>query len=379
MFSFRVYRLEMMALVLLGLYVSIHLAYTHYANYNILSYQSFCAITRAINCNTVAQSRFSIFMGVPVAVWGILGHLFILSVLLPGFSPKIEGKRFWPLLFVLSVIYSIISLIYAYISIKFVKSLCILCLMSYAVNFLLLFVSLIAIQRSSIRFFSGIRSDFSFYWHNRNKVLLPGIFFFFVLFSLPFFYPQYWNVANFPKSSLFHNGLTKDGYPWIGAENPHLTITEFADYQCFPCKKAHLGLRRLIQQYPDKVRLVHRHFPMSTQCNPLVKEKYHEEACVLALIAICAGNHGQFWPVSDFLFFHDQSKNSLNVKKLAENLGLDFKQLYSCAYAPESFDKLLKDIREGIRLGVKATPCFIINDKLYEGSIPSEVLKQYLK
>jgi len=376
---FWVYRIEMVSLVLLGLYVSIHLTYTHYANYNILSYQSFCALSKSINCDTVAQSRFSIFMGVPVAVWGIVGYLFMLSVLLSGFLPRIEDSRSWPLLFVLSVTYSMVSLIYGYISIKFIRSICILCLISYAVNFSSLLVSWITIRRYSLQFWFGIRDDFRFYWHTKKKALPLGIFFLSAVLCLLFFYPPYWNFPGFPKSSLFHHGLTQDGHPWIGAKNPRLIITEFTDYQCFPCKKAHLALRKLVQQYPDKIRLVHRHFPMGTQCNPLVKGTYHEAACTMALIAICAGNHGQFWPTSDSLFYHDQSKNSINAKKMVEHFGLDFESICCCIRGSESFGQLLHDIREGLELGVRVTPSFIIDDQLYAGHIPTDVLNRPLK
>lgn len=372
-----VYLLVIICLGVSGLYVSLHLTYTHYANYNILSYQSFCALTQSINCDTVAQSRFSILFGVPVAAWGVIGYLFILFLVFPALL-KSDVSRIWPLLFILSIIYSIVSLIYGFISIRFAHSICILCLASYAVNFSLFIVCLIIKQRYSIRFMTGLLDALIFMWKNKKKAGPVGFLFLCIVGGIIAFYPQYWRFSDLPSSKLFHHGITEDGSTWIGAESPLLTITEFTDYQCFPCKKTHLALRKLIRQYPDKIRLVHRHFPMCSRCNPIVKEKYHDAACAMALIAICASDHGKFWPVSDSLFFRYQDKDKINVKELAGHHGLDFSALRSCIDKKESFRVLLKDIRYGLELGVRVTPSFIIDKKLYAGQIPTKALNRYL-
>ena len=372
-----VYLLIIICLGISGLYVSLHLTYTHYANYNILSYQSFCALTKSINCDTVAQSRFSILFGAPVAAWGVAGYLFILFLVLPALL-KSDVSRIWPLLFILSIIYSIVSLIYGFLSIRFAHSICILCLASYAVNFSLFIVCLIIKQRYSIRFMAGLRDALIFMWKNKKKAGPAGFLFLCIIGGIIAFYPQYWRFADLPPSRLFRHGVTEDGSTWIGAESPLLTITEFTDYQCFPCKKIHLALRKLIRQYPDKIRLVHRHFPMCSRCNPLVKERYHEAACVMALIAICASDHGKFWPVNDSLFFRYQGMDKINVKELVGHQGLDFSALRSCIDKKESLMVLLNDIRDGLKLGVRVTPSFIIDKKLYAGQIPTEALNRYL-
>lgn len=67
-FSF--YGLPVILLSLFGLVDSAYLAVSHYRNYMDIGYASFCAISRAINCDTVSQSPYAIFLGVPVASWG---------------------------------------------------------------------------------------------------------------------------------------------------------------------------------------------------------------------------------------------------------------------------------------------------------------------
>ena len=98
----------------------------------------------------------------------------------------------------------------------------------------------------------------------------------------------------------------------------------------------------------------------------------------MSLIAICASDHGKFWPVSDSLFFRYQDKDKIDVKELAAHHGLDFSTLRSCIDKKESLGVLLNDIRDGLELEVRVTPSFIIDEKLYAGQIPTEALNQYL-
>ena len=59
-------------------------------------------------------------------------------------------------------------------------------------------------------------------------------------------YPQYWKTkAPFP-SPWIQTGLTAEGHPWIGAEQPVLEVHEFTDYLCFQCRKMHYSMRDLV-------------------------------------------------------------------------------------------------------------------------------------
>jgi protein-disulfide isomerase len=58
---------------------------------------------------------------------------------------------------------------------------------------------------------------------------------------------------------------------------------------------------------------------------------------------------------------------------------LDVNQL-SAALQHAPYRLLLKrDIHEGLKLGIVGTPSYLIDGRIYEGSIPAEVLKPILK
>ena len=78
---FPVYYATVIVLAIAGLIDSIYLAVSHYRVYTDIGYKSFCAISKAINCDTVSQSPYSIFLGMPVPIWGVIGYIFFLLLL----------------------------------------------------------------------------------------------------------------------------------------------------------------------------------------------------------------------------------------------------------------------------------------------------------
>jgi uncharacterized membrane protein len=60
-----------------------------------MGYQSFCAISQALNCDTVSQSPYSILFNVPVPVWGVFGYAFFLILLMFAWPQSALHKRVW--------------------------------------------------------------------------------------------------------------------------------------------------------------------------------------------------------------------------------------------------------------------------------------------
>jgi uncharacterized membrane protein len=73
---FPIYFWTIFFLIIAGLANATYLSISHYRVYTDIGYRSFCAISKAINCDTVSQSPYSIFLGLPVPIWGIIGYLF---------------------------------------------------------------------------------------------------------------------------------------------------------------------------------------------------------------------------------------------------------------------------------------------------------------
>jgi protein-disulfide isomerase len=320
-------------------------------------------------------------LNVPVPVWGILGYGFFLFLLVFAWLEQAHKKRVWTILMLISLFFSIYSIVLAFLSSYYIRSYCIMCLLSYAVNLALLFYAWIIRKRFVCEpFFTAIKMDIQ-YLLTRWKITTPvtGMFGAAVIFMILFF-PPYWLMDPPKLTTSIPTGLTDDGHPWIGAEHPELEIVEFSDYRCFQCKKMHYFLRRLLEFHPDKIRLIHRQFPMDHTINPLVKEPFHMGAAKLSIMAIYAGNHDKFWEMNDYLFGLSKGIEALNMKIIAKDVGLEFEPLRFAFQDQKLWNILWHEIKEGIeQYKLTGTPGFLVNGQVYEGQIPADILKPYLE
>jgi uncharacterized membrane protein/protein-disulfide isomerase len=377
---FPVYFWTVFCLAVAGLADSLYLSISHYRVYTDIGYRSFCAISKAINCDTVSQSPYSIFLGLPVPIWGIIGYLFLLLFLPLARKKDAARKRIWALMFLVALGFSVYSVILAILSTFIIHSYCIMCMVSYAINFLLLFYTWIIRNRfDSEPIVKGLQLDLGFLAEKRSYCFSVFTPFFLGLVLVKIFFPDYWNFEQPTLSPQISSGITADGHPWIGAERPELVITEYTDYQCFQCKKMHYFIRQLISRHPEKIRLVHRHFPMDHEFNPIVKEPFHIGSGKMALLAISAAARDKFWQMNDVLFERAGETQTLNVNALAEEVGIPFQDLGRLINDPAIRMQLYRDMRDGLKLDIDGTPAFVINDKVHLAQIPPEIIKDVLK
>jgi len=364
------------AISLVGLTAAMWLSVSHYRLFTDLAYRSFCAISKSINCDTVSQSPYAVLWGVPIAVWGVLSYLSFLLLLMLSLGRSAHHQRIWTLLFSLALGFSGYSLALAAISTFVIGSYCILCMALYAVNLLLLFFSWIVRRRfGSGFFFRALAEDLRYLSPKRlrNALVIAGILAAFA--GVKAVYPAYWLLYSAPMPAQMATGVTSEGRPWIGAERPSLEIIEFADYQCFQCKKMYYHLRDLIAKYPEKIRLVHVHFPMDHEFNSMVKTPFHIGSGKLALLAIHAAAVGKFWEVHDLLYQWAGNRREIDLRELASESRLPAERLVEASGNMGYREKLAADIRLGMKHAVQATPSYLIDGKVYQGVIPPEVFR----
>ncbi|MEJ2730319.1 MAG: vitamin K epoxide reductase family protein [Deltaproteobacteria bacterium] len=376
---FAVYYYTVVFLALVGLAVSLYLSYSHFRVYTDIGYKSFCAISKAINCDTVSESSYSIFWRLPVPVWGIIGYTFFLLFLLIAKNRDAQNKRVWNLLFLIAAAFTLYSIILAAISTFYIRSYCIMCIVLYAVNLLLLFYTrMIRSRFKSSGLIEGLKKDIQFLQARRSNVLSMFTPFLVGVLLLLLFFPAYWQFDPPVLHSEINTGTTKDGHPWIGAVNPKLIITEYTDYQCFQCRKMHFFLRQLITEHPDKIRLIHRNFPMDHSVNPIVKEPFHIGSGKMALMAIHAATRNKFWQMNDLLFEIAGQSEAINVRKLAARLEMDPETLMQSVNERSVRLRLQQDIVSALELQISGTPAYVINENVYLGQIPPEIIKAAL-
>ena len=363
-------------LLLSGIGTSIYLFQSHYKVYTDISYASFCALSKAINCDTVSQSSYSIFCGLPVSVWGLVGYIFMLAVVWLSFDTQNRILHQYPILITIGSIFSVFSIILGVISAKIIKAYCLMCIATYGINFLLLFM--VWLVRRRFEKSSWKNSILQNIQYIKDKKIHISVLLFvtaLTILSIKTFIPKYWSFdADAIERGLCRTGITEDGSPWIGADHPNLTIVEYTDYMCFQCKKMHFYLRGMLNKYPDDLRLVHKHFPMDQQINPSLIESLHPGSAVLSLLAIYATLQDKFWDVNDYLYNHNVKKRgAIYLREIAETTGLDLNLLKQGLSSKKVRTSLDRDIISGLKHNITSTPTYIIDGQVYTGQIPPQI------
>jgi protein-disulfide isomerase/uncharacterized membrane protein len=363
-------------LIIAGLLVSLYLSYSHFKIYTDIEYQSFCAISQTINCETVSQSKYAVFLNVPIASWGVLGYVLLLTIFLISIQIIKKRIRLLTSQFLILLLFSCISLYLGIVSSLLIDAYCIMCIASWVINFSLLFLFWLIRQRiETLSLMSSFKKDFHLLKKNKTCAVTLIIIFSLLAGSLIMYYPKYWNLQPPHNSTQISTGITENGHPWIGAENPQVTIIEFSDYLCFQCKKMHFFLRNFVAKYPDKLRLVHRHFPMDHKFNPIVKKPFHSGAGILSLIAISSIEKNNFWDTNDYLFNYEVKNSAIWLRQIAKDLDIDLKELQQRINKKANRIKLSKDIIFGIKKKIDGTPTYIINGHVYIGHIPKKIIQ----
>ena len=369
--------LAVIAIALVGLIASAYLAYLHYAVHTKIGYSSFCAYSKTVNCDTVAQSPYSVFLGVPVAVWGVLGYALVLFLSFLGLREDHSGRRLWILAYFIAALFGLVSLLLGAVSAFVIQSKCVICMFTYGLNVLLFLFTMAVRSKRRVKIWPGIGEDVQFLV---KRVRLTGpVFGFLLLASVAMiaFFPSYWKMPPTVPSSGLEHGVTEDGRPWIGTKNAKLTILEFTDYQCFYCRKAHFLLKELLHKHKGAIKVIYYPFPLDKNCNPRFEETHYQGSCDLAFWALTGLKSGKFWDMHDALF-ERQWDGEITLKRLASVVGADYELLKTELEDPDIRKLVFDSVVLGNRLGITATPGFVVEGRVYMGKIPEEIILKRL-
>ena len=154
--------------------------------------------------------------------------------------------------------------------------------------------------------------------------------------------------------------VSADDDPWTGTDQAPVTIIEFSDFECPYCKRSVPILKELLAKYRGKLKLVYRDFPGPN----------HHQALTAAQAAQCAAEQNRFWEYHDALFTRHTPTTGWNFSALAEDLGLHQPSFDVCMKEDHYREEVLKDLRDGLKLGVTSTPTFFINGRPLIGARP---------
>jgi protein-disulfide isomerase len=143
------------------------------------------------------------------------------------------------------------------------------------------------------------------------------------------------------------------GAPVLGDTDAPVTIVVFAEFQCPYCSQLAPLLKKVIERYPGKVKLVFKHYPL----------KMHSVALAAATAAEVAGKTGEFWEFHDRLFQVTHQLSNEKIVEIAGDMGFDKEKFEKQMKDPSLLNRIQADIADGTKAGVQGVPKVFINGR----------------
>ena len=138
-----------------------------------------------------------------------------------------------------------------------------------------------------------------------------------------------------------------------GPADAPVTVVEYGDYECPVCGESYPEVEALLARYPDEVRFVFRHFPLT---------RVHPHARPAALVAEAAADHGRFWDMHRTLFANQLALADTDLVGYSEQFGF-----YPWEDVARHDRRVARDEESGRESGVPATPTFFVNGVRHTG------------
>jgi len=360
-----------------GLVVSVDAAYLHYRLLFDPLYTSFCDISATVSCTQVYASRFGTAFGVPVSVFGAIWFTGALLLLVGGeFGARALRDNVPGYLFALSTVALGVVLYLGYASFFILKTLCPLCLMTYAAVIGLYVISGAAMTFPMTTLPRRAASDIRAWIASPIAIALTVLFFAGAGSAIAFFPRGGGGTAEAgpapsqeQRSELERFLASAPRVPLvIPAEGAKVLIVKFNDFQCPACGHSYLTYKPILAKYeaehPGAVRVVLKDYPLNSQCNLDLTTPMHPAACEAAVAVRLAKAHNREEAMEEWLYTHQPSLTPAAVRQAAREIGqvTDFDTKYA-----STLELVKGDIALGHQLQVRSTPTFFINGVKVEG------------
>ena len=155
-----------------------------------------------------------------------------------------------------------------------------------------------------------------------------------------------------------------------GASEPLVTIVEFSDFECPYCQKMTESMHKLLEDYPNDVKVVFKQFPLS----------FHKNAKLAAQASVASNKLGKGWEMHDKLFANNKALTREDIEKYASEVGIsDIEQFKKLLDDPATIKQVDDDIAFAKNFAVRSTPTAFINGKPQLGTMEQSKFKELIE
>ena len=171
-----------------------------------------------------------------------------------------------------------------------------------------------------------------------------------------------------PSASATASATADDGYVGyrLNREVPGAgTATLYTDYQCPYCAKAEPKFEEAAKKLDGVLNVTVRHMPLNMHVNAV-------PAALAVEAAEAQGKHLEmanklFATQNDWKGISERDKLRTLFNDYAKELGLNVEEFDKVLLASDTVKPIQRDYDHAVKIGVKGTPTFVVNDKVVEG------------
>lgn len=381
-------------LLFIGIIATIYLAIVYYdANFNQYSLGHFCTVNDFIDCDGVARTTESQFLGVPLAYWGLFLYSFITMLLFVDKLKKIPFLKFLEVfknkfhyIASLGLIAFIISMTLLCISLFGIHKLCVVCALTYILN---LVIGLIAVRGIKGHFIGAIKQS----WIDFTDALKPvpyRVAFIVVMLCACGFLGWSYTSAKFAPSLKFDrdfgeftraktNKYAVKGNILGSKAKDAVVLKVYSDYKCPMCFVCNIMVHKLVTDFTN-LRVEHHALPLDTSCNKYLKDEFHHGSCLMAQYAEAAAKQNKFWEVHS-LFFEKKPSTEDEIIKVLKDSGfdIDMDKIQKDAHSAEVNKAIQADIDYAVSHKQIGTPALELGDEFEMGINGYPEFKEWIK
>jgi len=146
-----------------------------------------------------------------------------------------------------------------------------------------------------------------------------------------------------------------------GRAGAPVTLVLFSDFQCPFCARANPAVKEIEDAYPGQVRIAWKHLPLPMHKNAV-------PAALATEAARAQGGSAKFWAMHDKLFANQGALSADAFEGYARGLGLDLARFRADLASPKLRARVDEDAQLAAKLGISATPTFVVNGERVVGS-----------
>jgi len=159
----------------------------------------------------------------------------------------------------------------------------------------------------------------------------------------------------------------------FGKTDSKVILVEYGDFQCPYCGRAFAGIKKVTEDYKDKIAFVFRNNPLPS---------LHPNAKSAAAAAEAAGLQGKYWEMHDQLYVKQDAWSNLGTDErtktfvdYAKSIGVKDLDKFKTDMAAEGVNaKINYDLSLGQKAGVTGTPSFFLNGEKISDDVADSVI-----